>query len=273
MNIEPIPFGRVYPFKSAAAREHCIISETNDTKWYGVFVGERLAGFTAVMYHKEGTWARFKGTYVLPNFRGQGLSVELNEYTLKLALQRGVVCVDAYVTPINAKWYRKRRFIEKAKRNEITYMVLELTDDEKNYAGEPIREEPIVQSALFDVVPQKPIASQDSGMKSYKGWTKEQRLASLKLTKAAIARGEIPPAKKCNRCGQTQGIIQYHNEDYSHPTKYLESLCQRCHLVHHSARRAPEACKRYWDSIKAGKMWPPIVGHPFTALRRDHGIT
>jgi len=109
-------------------------------------------------------------------------------------------------------------------------------------------------------------------MKSYKGWTAEQRMESLKKTKAAIRRGEIPPPTKCNRCGQTEGIIQYHNENYNHPTKYLEPLCWRCHMVLHSEHRAPEACKKYWEEIKNGKQYPPVFKHNFKILRRDHDI-
>ncbi len=70
-------------------------------------------------------------------------------------------------------------------------------------------------------------------MRDYKGWTAAQRLASLKKTKEAIAKGIIPPATKCNRCGRTDGRIDYHNEDYSDPIKFLEPLCRGCHLKHH----------------------------------------
>ncbi len=70
-------------------------------------------------------------------------------------------------------------------------------------------------------------------MKDYKGWTGAQRLASLKKTKEAIAKGIIPKPTKCNRCGKTEGRIDYHNEDYSDPINNLEPLCQSCHLKHH----------------------------------------
>lgn len=109
-------------------------------------------------------------------------------------------------------------------------------------------------------------------MKSYKQWSAAERNASLKKTNKAIADGVIPPATKCNRCGQVHGLVMYHNEDYSDPIKYLESLCWRCHMVHHSAHRAPAQCRVYWEEIKAGFVYPPVYKHDFKILERDHGI-
>jgi hypothetical protein len=57
-------------------------------------------------------------------------------------------------------------------------------------------------------------------MKSYKGWTAYERRKSGEKAYEAIQKGIIPPPSKCNRCGQTKGIIDYHNHDYSHPYKY-----------------------------------------------------
>jgi len=112
-------------------------------------------------------------------------------------------------------------------------------------------------------------------MKSYKGWTAEERRKSLILTKRAIAEWKIPPANElwCNRCWQKEWIIDYHNENYSHPTKYLEPLCFRCHIIHHSQRRAPEACKKYWEEIKNGKQYPPVYKRDMSIFRKDNNIT
>ena len=109
-------------------------------------------------------------------------------------------------------------------------------------------------------------------MQSYKGWTPAERYESLKKTKQAIRDGIIPKAHTCNRCGQTEGIIQYHNEDYSDPIKYLEMLCWRCHMIHHSTRRNPGAVKAYFEEVASGKRYPPVYKHDFNILKRDHGI-
>ena len=103
-------------------------------------------------------------------------------------------------------------------------------------------------------------------MKSYKGWTPKQRLESLKKTKEAIKNGEIPKPHKCNRCGLEEGIIHYHNEDYSHPTKYLEQLCWTCHMMHHSKRRAPISNVLYFENVKKGMKPEPVYYHNFKHL-------
>lgn len=103
-------------------------------------------------------------------------------------------------------------------------------------------------------------------MKSYKGWTPAQRLASLKKTKAAIKNGEIPKPSKCNRCGLEKGIIHYHNENYSHPTKYLEQLCWTCHMMHHSKRRTPISHVLYFEQVEKGIQPEPVYYHDFKHL-------
>jgi hypothetical protein len=111
-----------------------------------------------------------------------------------------------------------------------------------------------------------------SAIANYKQWTGAERAASLAKTKAAIAAKIIPPASKCKICGQTDGIIQYHNEDYSDPIKYLRQSCWRCHMMHHSERRATETVKAYFDAVRAEKRFPPVHKHDFGILAKDHGV-
>ena len=47
-------------------------------------------------------------------------------------------------------------------------------------------------------------------MKDYNGWSSEFRKASLRLTNAAKKEGWIKDPMKCNRCGQTEGILHLH---------------------------------------------------------------
>lgn len=110
-------------------------------------------------------------------------------------------------------------------------------------------------------------------MRTWNGWTKEERMASLKKTKAAIARGEIPavPARCCE-CGQEEGIKQWHNTDYSHPTKFLKGLCWRCHMMLHSKHFAKEKVEAYFNEIKEGVKYPPVWRHDFGILAREHGV-
>ncbi len=59
----------------------------------------------------------------------------------------------------------------------------------------------------------------------YKGWAHKEPIAGGKETQKAIDAGIVPPPTKCNRCVQTEGVIVYHNEDYSDPIKHFEPLC------------------------------------------------
>ena len=110
-------------------------------------------------------------------------------------------------------------------------------------------------------------------MKTYKQWSSEERQKMYQLTKRLLAEQGIPlKPPKCNRCGQTEGIIEYHNNDYSHPTKYLEPLCYRCHMAIHCEDRVPEAVKKYFEQVKNGKTFPPVFSRNFAIVRRDHGF-
>lgn len=108
-------------------------------------------------------------------------------------------------------------------------------------------------------------------MRSYNGISAQERLASYRKTKQAIAAGIIPPPSKCSECGQTQGRIDYHSEDYHSPTKGLVELCARCHLFLHCRFKHSKLYKEYLIEIAHGKMFPPILNFPkfFAAINRD----
>ena len=70
-------------------------------------------------------------------------------------------------------------------------------------------------------------------LSNYKKWTGKEREASYKITKKAMKDGTLPMPTKCNRCGQTEGRIDYHSENYDDPINGLESICMKCHLCLH----------------------------------------
>jgi len=133
-------------------------------------------------------------------------------------------------------------------------------------------------------------------MRSYKKWSKEDRQKSLRLTNRAKSLGLLKPKSKCQRCGQDKGIIHWHNENYDITLSILgnafdiekrdyltddevemcetalETLCWRCHMMHHSIYRAPEQVRKYFEEIQNGKQYPPVYKHDFGILRREHNV-
>jgi len=108
--------------------------------------------------------------------------------------------------------------------------------------------------------------------KDGKRFSPEERRLSSRKTKEAIRRGDIPAPKKCARCGQVDGILHYHNHDYSDPIKHVEPLCWRCHMMVHSAKLAPDPVASYFTAVASGKRWPPVSSPDFGILERDHGV-
>ena len=111
-------------------------------------------------------------------------------------------------------------------------------------------------------------------MRAYKQWSPEHRRASLEKTKLAIASGLIPEAKKlgCNRCKQKEGIIEYHNCNYDHPTKYLEALCYRCHMMIHNFHNNPQAVFEYFEEVWRGKCYEPVFKRDYYKIMYQHGV-
>lgn len=111
-------------------------------------------------------------------------------------------------------------------------------------------------------------------MKSYNGFTPQQRMEGDRIIKQAIAEGKLKPPTKCRVCGQDKGILHVHAEDYR-PDKILANcrcLCWRCHMILHSRYRNREAFNRYFKEVREGKKYPPVYTHDFSILKREHGI-
>jgi hypothetical protein len=112
-------------------------------------------------------------------------------------------------------------------------------------------------------------------LRSYNGFSGQQRELVGRIINQKVAAGELNKACKCRRCGQTEGIIHYHCEDYSLPVteEKIEHLCWRCHMMWHSRFRNPESVAEYFAQIAQGKVFPPVRRHDFTILKREHNVT
>lgn len=126
-------------------------------------------------------------------------------------------------------------------------------------------------------------------MKSYKKWSPEERLESLKLTNKARSMGLLEAPTKCRCCGQTEGILHTHNKNYdvtlllvpkiingtatqdevNQVKEVLVPLCWRCHMILHSKYRNLASYEKYFAEIKEGKQYPPVYKHNFEILKEN----
>lgn len=70
-------------------------------------------------------------------------------------------------------------------------------------------------------------------MKSYNGFSSNERAKVGRLQLEAIRSGAFPAPKQCELCLQTTGQMQLHNEDYSKPFEDAHPICRSCHSALH----------------------------------------
>lgn len=90
-------------------------------------------------------------------------------------------------------------------------------------------------------------------MKAYKNkdgkwFSGDYRVKQSEILRRAISIGKVKPPTACNRCGQTNGVLHTHIEDYDNPLEY-EPLCIVCHIAHHSSWFAKEQCDKYFAHV------------------------
>jgi hypothetical protein len=117
-------------------------------------------------------------------------------------------------------------------------------------------------------------------LKTYNGFGHDQRMRALYWLRAEYAAGRRKPPLFCDACGQTEGSIDAHSEDYSEPFGDhigRHGLCYRCHMMIHCRFNNPEAWQAYTDAVRAGRIFEPI-GRNFrrfcaqTLTRRGEGV-
>ena len=115
----------------------------------------------------------------------------------------------------------------------------------------------------------------------FKGTTGEwysgaERSMMAQKTKKARRAGvpEVQIKSLCSRCGQTQGYVAGHNNDYEHPWKHWVEVCGVCHAVIHAETHAPKGCLNYWLKVKNGHMPQPVgtMYEAFKVVNRVYGI-
>lgn len=113
-------------------------------------------------------------------------------------------------------------------------------------------------------------------MKSYNGFTPEQRYQGDAILKDAISKGVIPApnTRRCCLCGQAEGILHYHNEDYTpeHVVTDARVVCWRCHMMIHSRFRHPQSFAKYMIQVTMyGMQFPPVYkGNDWDVLKEHY---
>jgi hypothetical protein len=99
-------------------------------------------------------------------------------------------------------------------------------------------------------------------MTGYNGFTTAQRNRAQRWLNQEWSVGRLARPSKCVACGQTEGVIDAHAEDYSEPFAAGKTdghhLCFTCHMMLHCRFREPDAWDRYRSAIEAGAMFEPF---------------
>ena len=90
-------------------------------------------------------------------------------------------------------------------------------------------------------------------MNSYNGFTPSQRVKAQNWLNKQWANGTLARPAKCCACGQTEGLIDAHAEDYSEPFEAGKTdqfhLCRKCHMHVHRRFANPQSWLRYKESV------------------------
>ena len=99
-------------------------------------------------------------------------------------------------------------------------------------------------------------------MKSYNGFPPEQRNKAQAWLNSQWKAGLLERPCQCHACGQTEGRIDAHAEDYSEPFAAGKTdqyhLCYRCHMAVHCRFRNNQAWQIYKKHVREGRIYGPI---------------
>jgi hypothetical protein len=93
-------------------------------------------------------------------------------------------------------------------------------------------------------------------VKDYNGFSGKQRDRAQRWLNKEWSTDRLARPSECVACGQTEGIIQAHAEDYSDPFRAGVTdgfhLCIICHAIVHARSKNQKAWRDYRAMIEAG---------------------
>jgi hypothetical protein len=98
-------------------------------------------------------------------------------------------------------------------------------------------------------------------MSPYNGFTEAQRNEAQKWLNNQWDSGAMERPHTCCACGQTEGVMDAHAEDYSKPYEQGKTdqyhLCFTCHMMVHCRKREPIKWKAYKEAVLDGVRYAP----------------
>lgn len=110
-------------------------------------------------------------------------------------------------------------------------------------------------------------------MKDYNGFSAAQRRKAQAWLNRQWRSGSMTRPRICQACGQDQGIIDAHAEDYSEPFAAGKTdqyhLCFRCHMMVHCRFRNMERWRSYRQAVAGGLTFEPFFERDFPRFTRE----
>ena len=109
-------------------------------------------------------------------------------------------------------------------------------------------------------------------MKDYNGFTGAQRDRAQRWLNVQWASGKLQRPMRCVACGQTEGVIDAHAEDYSEPFAAGKTdgfhLCFVCHMMVHCRHRNQSAWREYRQFVESGGQAKPFRGRDWPGFQK-----
>ena len=104
--LQEVSFCFVRKYASLAKKERVGITDTGKTRWFEFFLDGEPIGCCGLIY--QGKKVRIKGIYLLPQHRGKGNGVFMDDCLLSIAKDDGVNVVE--VLTLHPRFYKSRGF-------------------------------------------------------------------------------------------------------------------------------------------------------------------
>lgn len=107
-------------------------------------------------------------------------------------------------------------------------------------------------------------------MKSYNGFSAQERSASIPPQKEAEIHGKLIRPKTCDVCTARDTWLAWHLEDYNDPLKDARALCPECHMRLHARFSKPGNWLKYCLELREGRTGAyTTVGQYMAATRSE----